>query len=251
MLKREIGNVWGADYVGSFVGALIWVRLLKHIPLTLISLLMAFVSLAVATATVAYFARQRLIDRPLRFVVALGAVLASLLAGIAYTQASRGIDTVLEDVSLENAQRGKLYSARLTQTRVDQGRMDPQDQQALLERIRPTAYPSDLQGCDLIIEAVFENRELKATVTHEAEPLLAEGGFFASNTSTLPISGLAQASINPAKFIGIHFFSPVDKMRLVEIIRGKETDDETVARAFDYVQAIGKIPMDVEAMKIE
>ncbi|AOF87808.1 enoyl-CoA hydratase/isomerase family protein [Hydrogenophaga sp. RAC07] len=164
-------------------------------------------------------------------------------AGIAYVQASRGIETVLEDVSLENAQRGKAYSAKLTQPRVDKARMSPHDQQALLERITPTAHPADLQGCDLIIEAVFENRELKAAVTREAEPMLAEGGFFASNTSTLPISGLAQASTHPAKFIGIHFFSPVDKMKLVEIIRGKETDDETVARAYDYVQALGKLPI--------
>ncbi len=164
-------------------------------------------------------------------------------AGIAYAQASRGIDTVLEDVSLENAQRGKAYSFKLTQALVDKGRMSPHDQQALLERIKPTAHPSDLQGCDLIIEAVFENRELKAAVTREAEPMLAEGGFFASNTSTLPISGLAQASTNPAKFVGIHFFSPVDKMKLVEIIRGKTTDDETVARAYDYVQALGKLPI--------
>lgn len=164
-------------------------------------------------------------------------------AGIAYAQASRGINTVLEDVSLENAQRGKAYSVKLTQPRVDKGRMSPHDQQALLERITPTAHPSDLQGCDLIIEAVFENRELKAAVTREAEPMLAEGGFFASNTSTLPISGLAQASAKPAKFVGIHFFSPVDKMKLVEIIRGKATDDETVARAYDYVQALGKLPI--------
>ncbi len=164
-------------------------------------------------------------------------------AGIAYAQASRGIETVLEDVSLENAQRGKAYSAKLTQPRVDKGRMSPHDQHALLERITPTAHPADLQGCDLIIEAVFENRELKASVTREAEPMLAEGGFFASNTSTLPISGLAQASTHPAKFVGIHFFSPVDKMKLVEIIRGKETDDETVARAYDYVQALGKLPI--------
>jgi 3-hydroxyacyl-CoA dehydrogenase/enoyl-CoA hydratase/3-hydroxybutyryl-CoA epimerase len=90
---------------------------------------------------------------------------------------------------------------------------------------------------------VFENRELKHKVTQEAEGMLAPGGFFASNTSTLPISGLATASRNPRKFLGIHFFSPVDKMKLVEIIRGKETDDETVARAFDYVQHIGKIPI--------
>mgnify|MGYP003552631230 CR=1 FL=1 len=106
-----------------------------------------------------------------------------------------------------------------------------------------TASATDLQGCDLIIEAVFENRELKAQVTKEAEPMLAPGGFFATNTSTLPISGLAKASAQPDKFIGIHFFSPVDKMKLVEIIRGKQTDDETVARAYDYVQALGKLPI--------
>ena len=164
-------------------------------------------------------------------------------AGIAYAQASRGIATVLKDVSLEKAEHGKAYSQKITQSRVDKGRMNPHDQTALLGRITPTADVADLKGCDLIIEAVFENRELKAKVTQEAEPLLAEGGFFASNTSTLPISGLAQASKRPEKFIGIHFFSPVDKMKLVEIIRGKQTDDETVARAFDYVQSLGKIPI--------
>jgi 3-hydroxyacyl-CoA dehydrogenase/enoyl-CoA hydratase/3-hydroxybutyryl-CoA epimerase len=164
-------------------------------------------------------------------------------AGIAYSQASRGIASVLKDVSLEKAEHGKAYSAKLTQARVDKGRMGPHDQAELLGRITPTASAADLQGSDLIIEAVFENRELKAKVTQEAEPMLAPGGFFASNTSTLPISGLATASANPAKFIGIHFFSPVDKMKLVEIIRGKQTDDETVARAFDYVQSLGKIPI--------
>ncbi|MEO6321204.1 MAG: 3-hydroxyacyl-CoA dehydrogenase NAD-binding domain-containing protein, partial [Polaromonas sp.] len=95
----------------------------------------------------------------------------------------------------------------------------------------------------LIIEAVFESRALKAQVTQEAEPFLAPGGFFATNTSTLPISSLATASARPEKFIGIHFFSPVHKMKLVEIIRGPQTDDETVARAYDYVQALGKIPI--------
>jgi 3-hydroxyacyl-CoA dehydrogenase/enoyl-CoA hydratase/3-hydroxybutyryl-CoA epimerase len=163
--------------------------------------------------------------------------------GIAYAQASRGIATVLKDVALDKAEAGKAYSARVTQQRVDKGRMDPLEQQALLARVTPTERVADLQGCDLIIEAVFENRELKAKVTREAEPLLAPGGFFASNTSTLPITGLAQASARPAKFVGIHFFSPVDKMRLVEIIRGQQTDDETVARAYDYVQALGKIPI--------
>ena len=164
-------------------------------------------------------------------------------AGIAYAQASRGIATVLKDVTQEKADHGKAYSAKLTQARVDKGRMSATDQAALLGRITPTASTADLQGCDLIIEAVFEARDLKAQVTKEAEPMLAPGGFFASNTSTLPISGLATASSAPAKFVGIHFFSPVDKMKLVEIIRGKDTDDETIARAYDYVQALGKLPI--------
>ncbi len=178
--------------------------------------------------------------RPLK-VGLLGAGMMG--AGIAYAQASRGVATVLKDVTLEKAERGKAYSVKVSQPRVEQGKLSPQDQAALLARISATDRAADLQGCDLIIEAVFENRELKAQVTREAEPMLAAGGFFASNTSTLPIGGLAQASARPEKFIGIHFFSPVDKMKLVEIIRGKQTDDETVARAFDYVQAIGKIPI--------
>lgn len=164
-------------------------------------------------------------------------------AGIAWAQASRGIFTVLRDVTQEKAEAGKAYSAKLSQARVDKGRLEPAAQQALLDLIDPTASAADLAGCDLVIEAVFESRELKARVTREAEPQLAEGGFFASNTSTLPITGLAEASSRPAKFVGIHFFSPVDKMKLVEIIRGKATDDETVARAFDYVQALGKVPI--------
>ncbi|MCD6076131.1 MAG: 3-hydroxyacyl-CoA dehydrogenase [Ramlibacter sp.] len=164
-------------------------------------------------------------------------------AGIAYAQASRGIATVLKDVSQDKAEAGKAYSLKLTQPRVEKGRMSPHDQAALLARITATESAKDLQGCELLIEAVFENRELKAKVTKEAEPLLAPGGFFASNTSTLPISGLAKASGRPEKFVGIHFFSPVDKMKLVEIIRGQSTDDETVARAYDYVQALGKIPI--------
>ena len=164
-------------------------------------------------------------------------------AGIAYSQAARGIATVLKDVTQEQADNGKAHSVKITQPRVDKGRMSPHDQAALLSRITATASYEDLKDCDLIIEAVFEQRQLKALVTKEAEPMLAAGGFFASNTSTLPISGLATASSKPEKYIGIHFFSPVDKMKLVEIIRGKQTDDETVARAFDYVQALGKIPI--------
>ncbi len=164
-------------------------------------------------------------------------------AGIAWAQASKGIVTVLKDVSQEKADAGKQYSASLAEKRVAKGHMDAAKAQTLLGRITPTANAADLAGCELIIEAVFENRELKAQVTREAEPQLAPGGFFASNTSTLPISGLAHASAAPGKFVGIHYFSPVDKMKLVEIIRGKDTDDETVARAFDYVQQLGKLPI--------
>ncbi|MGX5651558.1 enoyl-CoA hydratase/isomerase family protein [Hydrogenophaga sp. YM1] len=164
-------------------------------------------------------------------------------AGIAYAQASRGINTVLEDVNLETADIGKAYSQRLTQMRVDKGLMSVQEQLGLLDRIQPTDHPKDLKGCDLIIEAVYENREVKAQITREAEEQLAPGGFFASNTSTLPISSLAKACRRPEKFVGIHFFSPVDKMKLVEIIRGQRTDDETIARAYDYVLALGKLPI--------
>ncbi|TRZ67727.1 MAG: 3-hydroxyacyl-CoA dehydrogenase [Comamonadaceae bacterium] len=164
-------------------------------------------------------------------------------AGIAYLQANKGIQTVLKDVSQDKADAGKAYSAKLTQAQVDKGRMSADGQTQVLSLIHATADVKDLQDCDLIIEAVFENRELKAKVTQEAEPLLKAGGFFASNTSTLPISGLAKASHAPNSFVGIHFFSPVDKMKLVEIIRGQRTDDDTVAKAFDYVQSIGKIPI--------
>ena len=164
-------------------------------------------------------------------------------AGIAYANAARGLPSVLRDVSLEKAQAGWEYSRKLTDKQVQQGRMDAAKQAALLDLIHPTANVADMAGCDLIIEAVFENRELKAQVTREAEAVMAAGGTFASNTSTLPITGLAQASSRPAKFVGIHFFSPVDKMKLVEIIRGQNTDDESVARAYDYVLSIGKTPI--------
>jgi 3-hydroxyacyl-CoA dehydrogenase / enoyl-CoA hydratase / 3-hydroxybutyryl-CoA epimerase len=182
---------------------------------------------------------------PARFKAAKVGILGAGMmgGGIAYVQASRGIATVLKDVTQEKAEAGRSYSAKVTQPRVDKGRMDADEQAALLSRIEATDSTEALRGCDLIIEAVFENRELKARVTQEAEPMLAPQGFFASNTSTLPITGLARASTKPEKFVGIHFFSPVDKMKLVEIIRGKQTDDETVARAFDYVQGIGKIPI--------
>ncbi|MQW91331.1 3-hydroxyacyl-CoA dehydrogenase [Acinetobacter wanghuae] len=164
-------------------------------------------------------------------------------AGIAYVSASKGICVVLKDVSIEAAEKGKAYSQKLLDKKVSQGRLNPEKRDQILANIQATADATDLQGCDLIIEAVFENHELKAKVTQEAERYLTENGIFASNTSTLPISGLAQASKNQANFIGLHFFSPVDKMQLVEIIKGQNTSSETLAKAYDYVQQIGKTPI--------
>lgn len=164
-------------------------------------------------------------------------------AGIAYSTAMKGIAVVLKDVSQENADKGKAYSQKLLDKRVSQGRMTAEKREQVLSLITATANPEDLKGCDLIIEAVFENQELKAKVTQEAEAFLADGGVFASNTSTLPITGLAKASKDDKNFIGLHFFSPVDKMPLVEIIKGQNTSAETLAKAYDYVQQIGKTPI--------
>ena len=155
--------------------------------------------------------------------------------GIAYATATRGIPCVLKDVSKEAADKGKSYTETILTKR--KASLDP------LALITPTASNDDLAGCDLIIEAVFEKRDLKAQVTKESEPKLVANGIFASNTSTLPITGLATASAKPENFIGLHFFSPVDKMPLVEIIKGAKTSPETVARAYDYVLAIGKTPI--------
>jgi 3-hydroxyacyl-CoA dehydrogenase/enoyl-CoA hydratase/3-hydroxybutyryl-CoA epimerase len=164
-------------------------------------------------------------------------------AGIAYANAMKGIACVLRDTSLEKAERGRDYTRHLTDKRLAQNRMSEAKQAQVLSLIHPTAQLQDLHGCDLVIEAVFENRSLKAQVTQEAEAVMNAAGVFATNTSTLPISGLAQASVRPTKFVGLHFFSPVDKMRLVEIIKGAQTDDETLARAYDYVLALGKTPI--------
>ncbi len=161
-------------------------------------------------------------------------------AGIAHANAARGIPCVLKDVSLEKAHAGLMAIEKIVAPQVAKGRMTEAERDALLQRVTATADADDLKGCDLIIEAVFEQRDLKAAVTREAEPMLAEGGVFASNTSTLPISALAEASARPERFVGLHFFSPVHKMKLVEIIRGRATSDETLARAFDYVAALGK-----------
>ena len=164
-------------------------------------------------------------------------------AGIAYATASTGIPVVLKDISLEAAEKGKAYSQKLLDKKVAQGRLSAEKRDQFLSLIQTTASNADLAGCDLIIEAVFENPALKAQVTQEVEQYLASNGVMASNTSTLPITELAQASKNDQNFIGLHFFSPVDKMQLVEIIKGKNTSAETLAKAFDFVQQIGKLPI--------
>jgi len=164
-------------------------------------------------------------------------------AGIAYVSAKVGIDVVLLDTTAEAAERGKGHARNLLDKAVKRGRGTADKRDALLARITPTNDHAALQGCDLVIEAVFEDRAIKADVTRLAEAHISVDTVFASNTSTLPISGLAAASRRPQNFIGLHFFSPVDKMPLVEIIVGEETSDATLARGFDFVLQIGKTPI--------
>ncbi|PLW67717.1 3-hydroxyacyl-CoA dehydrogenase NAD-binding domain-containing protein [Pseudohalioglobus lutimaris] len=163
--------------------------------------------------------------------------------GIAYVSAMAGIEVVLKDISQEAADKGKAYSEKLLAKRVERGRMDQAKMDGILGLIKPTADAADLQGCDLVIEAVFENMELKHQITKEMQGYMAEGGIWGSNTSTLPITQLAEAADNPENFIGIHFFSPVDKMPLVEIICGEQTSDVALAKAFDYTRQIRKTPI--------
>ncbi len=163
--------------------------------------------------------------------------------GIAYVSATAGIDVVMKDVTLERAEAGRANIAALVGKRVSQGKLSREDGEKVLERVSVTATTADLKECDLIIEAVFEDRELKANVTRETDEVIGEDAIFGSNTSTLPITSLAERSERPSNFVGIHFFSPVHKMPLVEIIRGKETSDAAIAKAFDYVLKIGKTPI--------
>jgi len=163
--------------------------------------------------------------------------------GIAYVSAMAGIEVILKDISVEAAEKGKAYSEKLLDKRVARGRTTEEKKAEVLARIKPTASDEDLQGCDLIIEAVFENMELKNKLTASTEQYLAEEGVWGSNTSSLPITQLAEVSGKPENFIGIHFFSPVDKMPLVEIICGDHTSDKTLAKAFDYTRQIKKTPI--------
>ncbi|HTV70192.1 MAG TPA: 3-hydroxyacyl-CoA dehydrogenase NAD-binding domain-containing protein [Rhizobiaceae bacterium] len=164
-------------------------------------------------------------------------------AGIAYVTAKAGIPVVLLDRDMEAANKGKAHSDNLISEAVKKGRAKPEEKDQLLSLITPTADYADLDGCDFIVEAVFEDSEVKKGVTEKAEAVLPKTATFASNTSTIPITSLAKNSKRPDKFIGVHFFSPVDRMMLVEIILGKKTGDEALAKAIDYVRAIKKTPI--------
>ena len=164
-------------------------------------------------------------------------------AGIAYVSAKAGMDVVLKDVSQEGAEKGKAYSKAILDKAISKNRSTPEKAEALLSKIEATTDPASMKDCDLVIEAVFEDPKLKAIVTAETEAVLGTDKVYASNTSTIPITELAKASSRPANFIGIHFFSPVEKMPLVEIIVGEKTEAKAIAAAVDYTVAIGKIPI--------
>jgi 3-hydroxyacyl-CoA dehydrogenase/enoyl-CoA hydratase/3-hydroxybutyryl-CoA epimerase len=149
----------------------------------------------------------------------------------------------LKDVTKAAAEKGKDYSVKLLAEKLSKNQITKEKQDELLDRIFTTDNPSDIAECNLVIEAVFENRDLKATVTKESEVVLSADAVFASNTSTLPITGLAKAAVRPKNFIGLHFFSPVDKMQLVEIILGEKTSDYAIAMAIDFVKKIKKTPI--------
>ena len=178
---------------------------------------------------------------PITKVGVLGAGMMG--AGIAYVSAKAGYDVVLKDVTLEAAQKGKAYSEKLEAKALERGRTTEEKSKAFLAKITPTADPKDFAGVDFVIEAVFESQELKHKVFGEIEDIVEPNAILGSNTSTLPITGLAAGVKRQEDFIGIHFFSPVDKMPLVEIIKGEKTSDEALARVFDYTLAIGKTPI--------
>ncbi|AYN38430.1 3-hydroxyacyl-CoA dehydrogenase [Streptomyces dangxiongensis] len=184
---------------------------------------------------------QGIEPRPVRKVAVLGAGMMG--AGIAYSCARAGIDVLLKDVSLEAAVKGKGYSEKLCAKAVAKGRTSQEKADALLARITPTADVADLAGCDAVIEAVFEDTALKHKVFQETESVVAPDALLCSNTSTLPITTLAEGVQRQADFIGLHFFSPVDKMPLVEIIKGERSGEEAIARAFDLVRQLNKTPI--------
>ncbi|MEV6136568.1 3-hydroxyacyl-CoA dehydrogenase NAD-binding domain-containing protein [Nocardia sp. NPDC051990] len=183
-------------------------------------------------------------DVPKKEIRKVGVLGAGMMgAGIAYVSAKAGYEVVLKDVTIEAAERGKNYSEKIEAKALSRGRTTEEKSKALLDRIKPTADVADFAGVDFVIEAVFENTELKHKVFQEIEDTVTPDALLGSNTSTLPITGLATGVKRQEDFIGIHFFSPVDKMPLVEIIKGEKTSDEALARVFDYTLAIKKTPI--------
>lgn len=185
--------------------------------------------------------RPKVGDETVKKVGILGAGMMG--AGIAYVSAQAGIEVVLIDAAQDSADRGKAHSSDLLDKDIKRGRATEAKKAEVLARITATTDYAQLSGCDLIVEAVFEDPKVKAGVTAQAEAVIPKDAIFATNTSTLPISDLAKASSCPEQFIGIHFFSPVDKMLLVEIIRGRETGERAVAKALDFVRQIRKTPI--------
>ncbi|WP_133849690.1 3-hydroxyacyl-CoA dehydrogenase NAD-binding domain-containing protein [Labedaea rhizosphaerae] len=184
-------------------------------------------------------------DGPEKYTAQKVAVLGAGMmgAGIAYSSARAGIEVVLKDVSLEAAEKGKAYSKKILDKAVSRGKMTQEKADEVLARITPTDKAEDVEGVDMVIEAVFESPELKKKVFQEIEDLVLPDALLASNTSTLPITDLATGVKRDADFIGLHFFSPVDKMPLVEIVVGEKTSDEALAKAFDYTLQIKKTPI--------
>ncbi|GAB2651467.1 3-hydroxyacyl-CoA dehydrogenase NAD-binding domain-containing protein [Nocardia goodfellowii] len=183
-------------------------------------------------------------DVPKKDIKKIGVLGAGMMgAGIAYVSAKAGYEVVLKDVTIEAAERGKNYSEKIEAKALSRGKTTEEKSKALLDRIKPSADAADFAGVDFVIEAVFENTELKHKVFQEIEDIVDADALLGSNTSTLPITGLAAGVKRQEDFIGIHFFSPVDKMPLVEIIRGEKTSDEALARVFDYTLAIKKTPI--------
>ena len=183
-------------------------------------------------------------DIPNQKVEKIGILGAGMMgAGISYVSALAGIKVVLLDMKEEDAQKGKIHAENLLNIGIKRKKIDEKKKSAVLDLICPTTKFEDLKDCDLIVEAVFEDPAVKAEVTKKAEAIIDKNCIFASNTSTLPITSLASASERPEQFIGIHFFSPVDKMLLVEIIKGSVTGDVAVAKALDYVRQIKKTPI--------
>jgi 3-hydroxyacyl-CoA dehydrogenase / enoyl-CoA hydratase / 3-hydroxybutyryl-CoA epimerase len=187
---------------------------------------------------------RRPVNAPKTSIKTVGVIGAGFMgAGIAYVTANAGLSVILLDRDLEAAEKGKAYSHKLLSDQIMKGRAKTADREVLLSRIRTTADYADLKSCDLIVEAVFEDPKVKDDVIRKVEAVVRKSCIFASNTSTLPITGLAASSVRPKNFIGIHFFSPVEKMMLVEIIMTKKTGDVALATALDFVRAIKKTPI--------